>query len=231
MADSAALTAHLVALVDELTSQLGEDVEHVREPLEALVGDLKSAIDSFVGVQLIIITDGRPVRLSLFDPADGAGSKPIGTSLRIPLNVLAPADSPIDADSSADADRSTDGDSTITFYAATPGAFVDLAADLEYALDRPKHQRFGSDPPQVGPDDHRVSVDRHLVPVSVVSGLFGLAELSVISMAVGALIDRGHRPEDAPAELRRRADAEGVSSHTYAAGYLQHLTDHPPASS
>ena len=41
--------------------------------------------------------------------------------------------------------------------------------------------------------------------MSVVSGFSGLSEYATINRAVGVLIDRGHHPDHAGAELRRAA--------------------------
>jgi hypothetical protein len=78
--------------------------------------------------------------------------------------------------------------SRITFYASTPGTFVDLAADLAFALD----------------SDIRLDED---IPPALLSGLTGVSKLSAINKAVGVLISHGHTLDSAQRELRHIADA------------------------
>ncbi len=81
----------------------------------------------------------------------------------------------------------------IVLYAANPGAFVDLAADLAVLT---------------GTALHEFLLDRHL------DGAFGPArptdpgrvlDASVVDQAMGVLLDRGWTPEQARRGLRRRA--------------------------
>jgi hypothetical protein len=77
-------------------------------------------VPSYRGLHLTLVEDGHPVSLAAFLKSEGAES--ITASLRIPFPALGPG---------------FDHASGVVFYAATPGAFVDLAADLGYALDTP----------------------------------------------------------------------------------------------
>lgn len=81
---------------------------------------------------------------------------------------------------------------TVVLYAANPGAFVDLAADSQ--------RIFGLDG-QVVIDGHLPSPADPIRP----AGITGLRDLSVINRAIGVLIELGHTPSEAHAELRRRA--------------------------
>lgn len=78
--------------------------------------------------------------------------------------------------------------SSIVFYAGTSGAFVDFAADLSFTL---------------GLELDDVALDQHLAPPRATSGLTGLADTARLNQAIGILIDQGHTPEEARAELRR----------------------------
>lgn len=257
----------LIASIREFLSDLDLYEDYLTGPLRTLARNAKLAVRSFLGFQLLISIDGQPIRLSGFEA--GLAHERIATSLRLPLSALGTAD-PNDA---------------ITFYAATPGAFVDLAADLSYALHLPdplarhtphqgtlhskprsptrdgtKHgvdgrhtDRHPIDPTPLeihhldrGQPDHaepdevwdstrrvdpsasdgvvRINLDADVVPESMESGVFGLSELSIINQAVGVLIDRGHHPDTAPAVLRRRAGAAGVSTHSFAVQLMQNLT-------
>jgi hypothetical protein len=137
-----------------------------------------------------------------------------------------------------------DGKSGVVFYAATPGAFVDLAADFGYALGTPIVTasapatsidntdgvgRRGSgqcdDDTQHGPagrdGDQLIVLDADLPPPSAISGLVGLDELTMINRAVGILIDQGHHPNTAHTALLGHAAAAGVRPHIYAARLLR----------
>ena len=108
------------------------------------------------------------------------------------------------------------------FYAGIPGAFVDLAADLDY-LYRALDPGFTPSDADGDRDGHRPAVGSMSTchPVSVVSGFSGLIEYATINRAVGVLIDRGHRPDHAHAVLRRAAAAEGLALPDYAARLLE----------
>jgi hypothetical protein len=77
------------------------------------------------------------------------------------------------------------------FYAASPGAFVEMAAETRRA--------YGL--------DGQVVLDSHLPnPAIGVAGLSGMDDRAAVNQAIGVLIDRGHRPDKAHDELLRRAD-------------------------
>jgi hypothetical protein len=136
------------------------------------------------------------------------------SSLRIPFSALGTAHNR--------------GSKTV-LYAHTPGALVDLAADLGYALNAPVvSTRPAID--GVNPDDDELAplgAERRLVlnadplPHTAVSGITGMSELSAINRAVGMLIERGHTPDSAHRTLRDRATAAGVDPHVYAAQLLR----------
>jgi hypothetical protein len=134
--------------------------------------------------------------------------------LRIPLTVLGPRFDP---------------DSRITIYAATAGAFVDLAADLSCALDLPTSTDRSTAPDSPNgddqrhsqvDDDRRITLDADVPPNPLVSGVPGLSELSNINRAIGLLIGHGHHPDHAGEILRCHASIEGLEPHSYAARLL-----------
>lgn len=100
----------------------------------------------------------------------------------------------------------------LIFYAGTAGAFVDLAADLEYALT--EERRDGS----VGA---AIELDRDLPPRTTETGLTGLEELSLLNRASGVLIGRGVEPWAAMEELESRARAAELDRYSYAHQLLQ----------
>ena len=119
-----ALSGQLSALTDALDDP-GTDLQAV---LAVLVDDLTVAVPSFLGLTMTLRLGGDP------DHADrdrwGPGDHR-GASLQLPLDQLAGAGP----------------DSVVVFYAGSPGAFVDMAADTRRAYDL----------------DGQVVVDGHLV--------------------------------------------------------------------
>ena len=89
---------------------------------------------------------------------------------------------------------------TVVFYAARPGAFVDLAADTSFAYSLDGHVRL---------DEHLPSPDHPTGP----PGVSGHTELSTINQAIGALLDRGHTTTEARGVLQRLADRDGIPLH------------------
>ena len=193
--------------------ELGEDDLGAR--LAALVTALRAAVASYRGMYLTVVEDDQPVSLSAFDSTeDGA----ITTSLRLPFAALA---------------TGFHVGSRVVFYAASPGAFVDLAADIGHALhapiifDGPK-PRLTESPNGHGQhgDGHRdghesIVLDADLPPATLVSRLTGLDDVSTINRAIGMLIDQGHHPDEAHATLHRHAVTAGVEPHIYAARLLR----------
>lgn len=215
------LSTGLINQLHQLAGSVGADHEALGSSLEALVADLTVAVPSYCGLRLTITLQGFPVVVTTFAEADGA----VATSLRLPLSLL---------------DPTVEVHSRVVFYARTPGAFVDLAADLAYALrtdavtaDGESSDRRGGDGlrPVNGhggdglqqPDGHQVTIelDADLPPPTRESGISGLADLSTINQAVGVLIANGHRPDDAHNTLRRQAAAAGLTPHAWAARMLR----------
>jgi hypothetical protein len=147
---------------------VGEQPGELEKSLTALTEAVKSAAPSYRGLALTLIIDKQPVSVTSAKPGD---TSDIATSLRLSL-AWVPSLSP---------------DSRITYYAATPGTFVDLAADMSFAL---------------GNDSLRLDED---IPSALVSGLTGVGKLSAVNKAVGVLIDHGHTPDSAQHELRHTA--------------------------
>jgi hypothetical protein len=209
------LSTSLLSQLQELTLSIGGGDHAIDHSLVALVVDLGVAVPSYCGLQLTITQHGFPVVLTAFAGSDGAAA----TSLRLPLALLDPA---------------VEVHSEVVFYARTPGAFVDLAADLAYALGVAGALDVGSSGgervdglPQV--DGHRmvdghgrsIALDADLPPPTRISGLSGLADLSTINQAVGVLIANGYHPDGAHDTLRRQAAAAGVEPHSWAARLLR----------
>lgn len=204
------LPASVLAHVQDLTTSIGQDDRDLSDTLMALTRALRSTASSYCGFQLTIVDNQWPVTLTAF--TDGH-DVPVGTSLRLPLGLVS---------------RTVDGESRVVFYASTPGAFTDLAADLSHALggipvDGRSSTANNEDHRGTHLDGHRrvIALDIDLPPVSRKSGLAGLAELTVLNRAIGMLIQQGHDIEHAHHALRRKASAAGVEPHIYAARILR----------
>jgi hypothetical protein len=151
----------------------GQPVE-LEKSLTALTEAVKRAAPSYRGLALTVVTDKQPVSVTSAEPDN---TSDIATSLRLSL-AWVPSLSP---------------DSRITFYASTPGTFVDLAADLSFAL---------------GSESLRLDED---IPAALVSDLTGVGKLSAINKAVGVLINHGHTLDSAQRELRHIAEETPTS--------------------
>ncbi len=167
--DIASAMHHLLTHTDRGSSYL-------EDPLNALSRDLRLAIASYRGLQLTLHRVGRPFSVTSWEPA--ATRADVATSLHLPASVLV-----------AGSQRGG-----ITLWAAVPGAFVDLAADVRHALG------LGADV---------LVLDEHLSPTAGEDPLEELAAASWVDQAVGVLIARGHTPEEARAHLTATAEHLG----------------------
>jgi hypothetical protein len=158
-----------LAVPDGFTEQPVE----LEKSLTALTEAVKGAAPSYRGLALTLVIDTQPVSVISAEPGN---TSDIATSLRLSLAWV----------------PSLSADSRITFYASVPGTFVDLAADLGFALH----------------SDIRLDED---IPSALVSDLTGVGKLSAINKAVGVLINHGHTPDSARYELRHMTDATPTS--------------------
>lgn len=204
------LPAAVLAHLQDLTASIGQDDQDLDGTLAVLTAALRSAATTYCGLQLTLVENQWPVTLTAF--ADGH-DVPVGTSARLPLDLVSPAVDPA---------------SRAIFFAVSPGAFTDLAADLSYALggipiDQASPAVDGVDQRWM-PGSHQrrvIELDADLPPLSRVSELTGLAELTVLNRAIGLLVDQGHDIQQAHQLLRRDAAAAGVEPHVYATRILR----------
>lgn len=171
----------LLAAIQQLSGSIDQEHPFLTVPLTELAHDLKDAIGGFVGFEVTVFGDlGLPVTLTDFDvDADPAG---IRSSLRVALASL----------------RSSGSLGFITFYSDRAGAFVDLAADLGFALGVWAADRAAS--------AQHLSLDEHLQPENTGSRLTGLAEASAVNRAIGVLVGQGRALEEARAEFAAEAN-------------------------
>ena len=200
------LTAALIADLAALTAALDDPDVDLEAGVRALGDSVQGTVDSLLGVSLTVVVDGYPFTVTALAAgvvpgttvSRGGVAAPtrIGASLRLPVPTLAVV-------STAGTIPGGVAAGTVVFYAATPGAFVDLAADISHARWRP---------------EDAVTLDADLgVDLWAEQAGGGLGELSTIHQAVGVLIARGDTPQTARVELERRAASSGVDALTAAA--------------
>jgi hypothetical protein len=164
------LSRDLSALTEALDNP-GTDLQAV---LAVLADDLRAVVPSFIGLAMTIRVGGNPVTLAAVAPFEARAA---GATLQLPLDALGAA--PLVG--------------TVVFYAANPGAFVDLGADSRRIFSL----------------DGQVVIDGHLASDLGHPGVRGLTEATAVNRAIGILIERGGSGLDARDELRRRAAAAG----------------------
>lgn len=179
---------------DSLATHLAELSESLDDPridlgsgLRRLSSELQLAVSSYLGLSLTVRVGADEVAISepgQLDPAQ------IRSSVRMPRWLLGA--------------HHAKPNISMTFYAASPGAFVDLAADLAWSAGRQLSE---------------IVLDDHLVPPANSPG-GGLAALSSIQQAIGVLVALGRTPEQAERNLTARARRAGTSRFATAASLL-----------
>jgi hypothetical protein len=177
------LSAALAAGLAGLNLALDDPDVDIAESLQLLDTAVASAVSSFLGLSLTIDGVGQRSVLTAIRP--DIADHDIATSLRVPLSR-----------------GEESGDITLVLYSATPGAFVDLAADMSWLLGD------GAEP--------FVLDDDLSAPVESVDGLL---ELSVVNQAIGVLIAGGYTGADASGILDVLA-ADGAGHRPTAAARL-----------
>jgi hypothetical protein len=171
-------TAALAADLATLSEALDETDPDITEALRQLVADVRLAVRSYLG---LTVTSGDATPLMNLTAMEGfAHPDDVVSSLMIPLS-----------------DKSADGAGlrlAVILYAARPGGFVDLAADLGWLTGR----RLSD-----------FALDQHLSGPARPTG--GVRSTSLINQAIGVLLGRGYTLEQAALEIDERAAAAGHS--------------------
>jgi hypothetical protein len=172
----------IFGVLDQLDGE-SELVPHgsLRESLAALITTAKEATAAYLGLAITVLIDDQPILLTVIE-SSGHANVQAASSLSLSLSWL----------------PTLDPGSRITFYAVTPGAFLDLAADLTFAL--------GGVALQIDDD----------ITNAPIAGLTGVETLTAINHAVGILLGHGHSVETAQAEMRRRASTLSGGIHQVA---------------
>jgi hypothetical protein len=189
--------AALAADLRMLTAALDEPDADVLQSLHHLGVDALAAVPSYLG--LSVAADGS-VPPFTFTTLEGSAAEDVRTSLRLTLPGVG--------------DGQASPSVALTLYAGTPGAFVDLAADMAWLSGRP-------------PGDF--ALDQHLSVPAGSGDATRLGVASIVNQAVGVLIGRGYTPKEAHRKLGIRADGEGTDRYTAAQFVLDTLTAQDPA--
>ena len=174
------ITAALAADLAILSEALDETDADITDALRQLVVDVRLAVRSYLG--LTVTSDGATPHLSLTAMEDHAHPDDVVSSLMMPLS-----------------DGSIDGTGlplAVILYAATPGAFVDLAADLCWLTGR-----LLTD----------FALDQHLILPAASDSDGAVRAASLVNQAIGVLLGLGYTPEQAVIEIDTRAAAAGHS--------------------
>lgn len=190
------ISAALAADLGILTAALDEPAADVLHSLHRLGVHARAAAPTYLGLSVIVDGSDPPFTFSTLE--DGAADN-VRTSLRLtPAGVGEGRAGPLVA---------------LIFYAARPGTFVDLAADLAWLTGRP-------------PSDF--ALDQHLSVPAGSDGGTSLRAASVINQAIGVLIGRGYTPRHAHAKLDNQADRAHTDRDTAAQVILGTLTVEDP---
>ena len=165
-------TPMLTADLRSLSEASDDPSIDLADRLRRLAEQTSRAVGSYLGVTVTVVNDGVPGTFSVLAGDRSPDEDAVSASLSLPLDVIGTGER----------------GSAIVFYAATAGAFVDLAADLAHGLG-------------VSPDAFTLDAQLRLPPEHS-----NLDDLSRIDQAIGMLLERGHTPAEARLELQRLAE-------------------------
>ena len=176
-----------------LTEALDDPEADIAHSLQVLTLDAAAAIPSHRGLSVVVPHSDPPLTLTVL--VDGAVAADVRTSLRF---TFAGQDRPRESSTVV-----------IILYAGSPGAFVDLAADMAWLTGRP-------------PSDFVLDQHVTFAAMSVPEG--ELARASEINQAIGALIGRGYTPQQADWQLDVQAANNRTDRFTAARHILAKIT-------
>jgi hypothetical protein len=184
----------MVAALGILTDALDEPGTDIVHSLQQLALAAAAAIPTYRGLSVVVPQSDPAFTVTTL--ADGVNAGDIRTSLQVLLPTMG-----------ADGDAAT---VAVILYAAAPGTFVDLAADLAWLTGRPMSE---------------VTLDGHLtVPAATDIGA-QLRAASDINQAIGVLMGRGYTPRQADRHLDIQAATNRTDRHAAAQLILDTVDD------
>jgi hypothetical protein len=175
------VTAALAADLGILTAALDEPGTDVAHSLCRLAADATAAVPTFLGLSVTVARSDPPFTFTAF--VEGAGMGDVRTSLRLALSGVGDVGLPA---------------VVLVLYAASPGTFVDLTADLAWLTALPLSDFV---------------LDQYLPASAEQCAATSLFEASVIDQAIGALISQGYTLEQAERHLTAEGADAGLSRH------------------
>lgn len=185
-----------VAVVELLSAAITADGPGLSSHLDALSDALLAAVSSYLGFTIatkqLVISWGPHLPTRPGEPIRA------GSTLRWNLNPTATPEAAV----------------TLVLFAAKPGAWVDLSADLAWLIQcSPQHLTIDGD-----------------LSATVSLDTTDLIGASIINQAIGALIGEGHPPGEADKELDARARVSNTDCVSAARRLLDNLTAGPAPS-
>lgn len=187
--DINAVMAAALAVLTEALDEHGTDIAH---SLHRLTLDAAAAISSYLGLSVVVSQSDPPLTITTL--TDGAVDADICTSLHVLLPGTEPGRAPV----------------ALILYAATPGAFVDLAADMTWLMASTMIE---------------VTLDEHLLSATGGETATQLRAASDINQAIGILIGHGYTIHEANGELDAHAETNRIDRHSAARLILDAITD------
>jgi hypothetical protein len=182
----------LFADLHALSAAVDDPGTDIAGTLAQLSDAAAAAVESYLGLSVEITGGADAFQLSTMS---SDRSEIIGSSVLIPVT--------------ANAAILPGAVTNLVLYAATPGAFIDMAADLAW---------------MTGRDTCEFHLDQYLTSPQPAPAARSVRALSVIDQAVGVLIDRGRTPEQATQDLALLAAREDADLPAAAASVLDELT-------
>jgi len=183
------ITPALAAELALLTQALEISGTDVAETLTRLAARAQAAVDSYLGLSVEITSHLAAFDLTLLNK--GTQTEHVRTSLLVPLSARPAKQTQAHVGTMASASMA------LILYAATPGAFIDLAADLAWLTGR-------------AAADFRLDENRSLPQNYNDNDPRPLRAMSIINQALGVLIGRGATLEEAERDLAARADRADI---------------------
>jgi len=182
------ITTGLATDLRRLTAALDEPGADIAQSLHKMAADTQAAVRSYLGLNVSVSRSDPLFTFTYLN--DGVVAGDIATSVRLTLPSIGDSWAPPAV--------------ALIFYAGSPGAFVDLAADLAWLTARPLSDFV---------------LDQHLtIPAGSGSGA-QLSAASVINQAIGVLIGFGYTPQQAD----RRLDTQAAHAGTDRYAAAQHI--------
>jgi hypothetical protein len=179
------ITTGLATDLRRLTAALDEPGADIAQSLHKLAADTHAAVRSYLGLNMSVSRSDPLFTFAYLN--DGVVAGDIATSLRLTLPSIGDSWAPPAV--------------ALILYAGSPGAFVDLAADLAWLTARPLSDFV---------------LDQHLTIAAGSDTGTQLSSASVINQAIGVLIGIGYTPQQADWRLDTQAAHAGIDRYAAA---------------